>query len=218
MTQKIEIEFTETNYLGSKVFSSLADVLGLSVDLVSFIETRCEIATKTTTTTSICLATPTRKKSHIAYRSWMGKKKILHCRDLGEDGKSPTWKNKQTKWCTSAAVRASDFLMRLNCQWNWIECWSTRNCEVKLFSEHHATKVLQDFSRNKVLCVSCLKDILIHSCRWFMKLPKWNCCSENCVQELKSKIAFERNFHRKISQSRKARKFIVDCLRLWNVF
>lgn len=36
MTNKIEIEFAETNYLGSKVFSSLADVLGLSVDLVSF--------------------------------------------------------------------------------------------------------------------------------------------------------------------------------------
>lgn len=35
MTNKIEIEFGETNYEGSKVFSSLADVLGLSVDLVS---------------------------------------------------------------------------------------------------------------------------------------------------------------------------------------
>lgn len=36
MTNKIEIEFGEqTNYEGSKMFSSLADVLGLSIDLVS---------------------------------------------------------------------------------------------------------------------------------------------------------------------------------------
>jgi hypothetical protein len=36
MTNKLELEFSEGNYAGSKVFSSLADVLGLSVDLVSF--------------------------------------------------------------------------------------------------------------------------------------------------------------------------------------
>ena len=38
MTNKIELEFAEGNYgyQGSKIFSSLADVLGLSVDLVSF--------------------------------------------------------------------------------------------------------------------------------------------------------------------------------------
>lgn len=37
MSNKIELEFSEGNYAGSKVFSSLADVLGLSVDLVSFV-------------------------------------------------------------------------------------------------------------------------------------------------------------------------------------
>lgn len=36
MTNKIEIEFhQQSNYEGSQIFSSLADVIGLSVDLVS---------------------------------------------------------------------------------------------------------------------------------------------------------------------------------------
>lgn len=35
MTNKIELEFEDLNYEGSKIFSSLAGVLGLSVDLVS---------------------------------------------------------------------------------------------------------------------------------------------------------------------------------------
>lgn len=41
MTNKLELEFSSINYQGSKVFSSLADVLGLSVDLVSFISASC---------------------------------------------------------------------------------------------------------------------------------------------------------------------------------
>jgi hypothetical protein len=41
MTNKIEIEFGEvSNYEGSKIFSSLATVLGLSVDLVSVFKNR----------------------------------------------------------------------------------------------------------------------------------------------------------------------------------
>lgn len=40
MTNKIELEFEDLNYEGSKIFSSLADVLGLSVDLVSFVRRR----------------------------------------------------------------------------------------------------------------------------------------------------------------------------------
>lgn len=35
MTNKLELEFGEGNYQGSKMFSSLAEVMGLSVDLVS---------------------------------------------------------------------------------------------------------------------------------------------------------------------------------------
>lgn len=38
MTNKIELEFGSINYQGSKIFSSLADVLGLSVDLVSIVK------------------------------------------------------------------------------------------------------------------------------------------------------------------------------------
>lgn len=35
MTNKLELDFGEGNYQGSKMFSSLAEVMGLSVDLVS---------------------------------------------------------------------------------------------------------------------------------------------------------------------------------------
>lgn len=34
MTNKLELEFGEGNYQGSKMFSSLAELMGLSVDLV----------------------------------------------------------------------------------------------------------------------------------------------------------------------------------------
>ena len=54
MTDKIEIEFTETNYEGSRVFQSVANVLGLSVDLVSLI-------LWPTSVWQLLLATPIRK-------------------------------------------------------------------------------------------------------------------------------------------------------------
>jgi hypothetical protein len=92
MTNKIEIEFGETNYEGSKVFSSLADVLGLSVDLVS-LDIHVDWP-KRLRRRRQCLATPPPEKSHIAIVNGE-RRKSVDTDVFKQDGKSPTWKNKQ---------------------------------------------------------------------------------------------------------------------------
>lgn len=76
MTDKIEVEFSETNYEGSRVFSSLANVLGLSVDLVSLV-------LWLTSVSQSLLATPIRK----AILLWTGEKK----KNCGADKFRKTW-------------------------------------------------------------------------------------------------------------------------------